>query len=298
MSRRTSEASKAIREAWENEQKLVLKGKGTRDWTPEQQLSILDKGKAYDEDGKAFEGHHMKSAEAYPEYQGDAHNIQFLSRSEHQEAHGGNYQNATNGYYDFETKETRSFGEDIYKPCEIIELSNPVKLIAESVQIEKENSKESSTEGSPETNRNIDNNDSISNSNTSITNPTGIHNHGFLESLKDFGYKIITFKERHPTATKLIKVSIAAGFGIAAYSGSKSIKGGGSSSSSSSSSTEYDGNDVSSSSSDNSDETQGINYPDERSSPKEHDVSGYDRQQNGKTVHVNPYKRGGNSTQK
>ena len=33
-------------------------------------------------------------------------------------------------------------------------------------------------------------------------------------------------------------------------------------------------------------------YPDERSSPREHDVSGYDRQQNGKTVHVNPYKRG------
>lgn len=26
---------------------------------------------------------------------------------------------------------------------------------------------------------------------------------------------------------------------------------------------------------------------------EQHDVSGYDRQQNGKTVHVNPYKRGG-----
>ena len=67
MSRRTSEASKAIREAWEKERELVLEGKGTRDWTPEQQQSIIDKGKAYDDDGKAFEGHHMKSAEAYPE---------------------------------------------------------------------------------------------------------------------------------------------------------------------------------------------------------------------------------------
>ena len=34
-------------------------------------------------------------------------------------------------------------------------------------------------------------------------------------------------------------------------------------------------------------------YPDERSSPTEHDVSGYTRQQNGKTVNVRPYKRGG-----
>lgn len=41
------------------------------------------------------------------------------------------------------------------------------------------------------------------------------------------------------------------------------------------------------------DSLSGRDYPDERSSPREHDVSGYDRQQNGKTVHVNPYKRGG-----
>jgi len=31
-------------------------------WTPEQQRDILEKGKAYTDDGKAFEGHHMKSA--------------------------------------------------------------------------------------------------------------------------------------------------------------------------------------------------------------------------------------------
>lgn len=39
------------------------------------------------------------------------------------------------------------------------------------------------------------------------------------------------------------------------------------------------------------------NYPDERLGPKEHDVTGYVRQQYGKTVHVNPYKRGGNKEQ-
>lgn len=126
MSRRTSEANKAIAAAWSNEQQLVSEGKGTRDWTPEQQQDILEKGKAYDENGKAFEGHHMKSAEAYPEYQGDPENIQFLSRAEHFDAHGGNFQNPTNGYYDPETGETKDFGENKYEPCEVKELSEPI----------------------------------------------------------------------------------------------------------------------------------------------------------------------------
>lgn len=69
MSRRTADASKAIRLAWEKEQQRVLEGEGTRDWTKKQQQDIIDRGKAYDEDGKAFEGQHMKSAAEYPEYQ-------------------------------------------------------------------------------------------------------------------------------------------------------------------------------------------------------------------------------------
>ena len=32
-------------------------------------------GKAYDEDGKAFEGQHMKSAAEYPEFQGDDYKL-------------------------------------------------------------------------------------------------------------------------------------------------------------------------------------------------------------------------------
>ncbi|MCD8159711.1 MAG: hypothetical protein LUE61_00685 [Clostridiales bacterium] len=91
-----------LRQAWLREQKLVSDGKGTRDWTPEPQEEILTYGKAYyhsDDpndvnDGKAFEGHHMKSADAYPEYQRDSGNIQFLSRSEHHEAHNGDYRDA------------------------------------------------------------------------------------------------------------------------------------------------------------------------------------------------------------
>lgn len=142
MSRRTSEASKAIRAAWQKEQKLVSEGKGTRDWTPEQQKEILELGKAYyhsedpDDvnDGKAFEGHHMKSAEAYPEYQGDPENIQFLSRPEHQEAHGGDYRNPTNGYFDPVTKITREFGDGKYEACEIIQLTDPIAQPANKLQ--------------------------------------------------------------------------------------------------------------------------------------------------------------------
>ena len=41
----------------------------------EQQQDIIDRGKAYDEDGKAFEGQHMKSAAEYPEFQGDDYKL-------------------------------------------------------------------------------------------------------------------------------------------------------------------------------------------------------------------------------
>ena len=126
MSRRTSDSNKAIASAWLNEQKLVREGRGTRDWTPQQQRDILDRGKAYDINGKAFEGHHMKSAERFPEYQGDEENIQFLARLEHLDAHNGNFQNPTNGYYNPHTGETKGFGANKYEPCEIIELSDPI----------------------------------------------------------------------------------------------------------------------------------------------------------------------------
>ena len=91
MSRRTAASNKAIREAWKSEKDLVKEGKGTRDWTIDQQKDILDRGKAYDENGKAFEGQHMRSAEVHPECQGDPKNIQFLTRAEHLDAHGGSW---------------------------------------------------------------------------------------------------------------------------------------------------------------------------------------------------------------
>lgn len=137
MSRRTSKSNKAISAAWSHEQDLVREGKGTRDWTPEQQQDILERGKAHDENGKAFEGHHMKSAEMYPEYQGDPENIQFLSRDEHFDAHGGSFRNATNGYYDYNTRQTTDFGANKYEPCKVIDLSEPISQNSSEMKSER-----------------------------------------------------------------------------------------------------------------------------------------------------------------
>lgn len=159
MSNRTAAATKAVNDAWKKERELVQIGKGTRDWTQEQQEEILERGRAYyhsddpndKDDGKAFEGHHMKSVEAYPEFQGDSDNIQFLSRPEHIEAHRGAYKNASNWYFDPVTHEFTDFGEGKYIPCAVIDLSYPVNRIdlndekTEDNRPEKANLKESAS---------------------------------------------------------------------------------------------------------------------------------------------------------
>ena len=86
------------------ERELVLAGKGSRNWTPEQREQLITKGKVYDADGKAFIGQHMKSVSGFPDNQGDADNIQLLSQEEHLEAHKGDWHNVTNWYYDPDTK--------------------------------------------------------------------------------------------------------------------------------------------------------------------------------------------------
>lgn len=126
MRNRTAEASKAVRKAAKKEQELVRQGKGTRDWTPSQQKDILARGRAYDDNGVAFDGHHMKSVEAYPEYQGDPDNIQFLSKEEHKAAHQGSFLNSSNGYYDPQTGLILDFGEDRFIPCKVVKLSEPL----------------------------------------------------------------------------------------------------------------------------------------------------------------------------
>ncbi len=140
MSKRTAEANKAIRLAWEREQKLVQEGKGTRDWTKEQQKDILNsnKGKAYDDNGKALEGQHMKSVAEYPEFQGNPDNIQFLTKEEHFAAHKGSWQNPTNWYYNPTTKEFLNFGDKELIPCKVLELSNPLMVVSNSKQVKTE----------------------------------------------------------------------------------------------------------------------------------------------------------------
>ena len=137
MSRRTAESSKAILAAWIKEQELVKEGKRTRNWTSQQQQDILEIGKAYDDNGKAFEGQHMKSAEMYPEYQGSPGNIQILTRAEHLEAHDGSWQNPTNWYFNPVTKEKIDFGDGPFIPCEIIQLSAPIISLTDNSTIKE-----------------------------------------------------------------------------------------------------------------------------------------------------------------
>lgn len=215
MPRRTAEASKAIRLAWQRECELIQEGKGTRDWTEDQQKDILNPeiGKAYDEDGKAFEGHHMKSAEAYPEYQGNSENIQFLSRTEHTRAHGG-WQKPTNGYFDYTTGITHDFGKDELVPCKIIELSNPVITIdsysintaVESVdQAEKEQSSgvDPPIKGSKQPVVNAPVHRAAKNSHN---NPVSKGN--VISGIKNVANAAKEFSEKHPVLTTVVEVGI------------------------------------------------------------------------------------------
>ncbi len=284
MSRRTSQANKAIAAAWSNEQQLVREGKGTRDWTPEQQRDILDKGKAYDDNGKAFEGHHMKSAERFPEYQGDAENIQFLTRSEHFSAHNRNFQNPTNGFFNPYTGETKDFGSNRYEPCEIIKLSNPMVHIGSNVEDVKESIKKSDNR--------VKKSDVISShiknkSNVSAKIKTAVPKaQKVAQMIKDKASEVVKFAVKH----KEIIGAVAEGaIAIAIYVARKS------------SSSDY------SSSTDEDDE--GITYEEEnseeddfsdeslsegpekssRASPRQHPVVEHVRRRNGKIIHVRPH---------
>lgn len=302
------ERNKAIRLAWEREQELVSEGKGTRDWSQDQQKDILDpdKGKAYDENGRAFEGQHMKSAAEYPEYQGDPDNIQFLTREEHLEAHKGSWQSPTNWYYNPKTKEFVDFGDNRPIPCGVIKLSDPVRspfIEASDNSSKQEDSDKSEPERitgqsrSSQQEKTLRQSEKVSHESTTATPPS--------EMRESFGDKILhavdavrEFGERHPIIAGIAKWGGAAAIAIGSVAvANNNSRGGGSSGDSesdhSSSELFYDYSDQDDDNDDYSDSSGPRDYPDERSSPRKHDVSGYDRQQNGKTVHVNPYKRGG-----
>lgn len=117
--RLTSERSRAVRNAWKNEQALVMEGKGTRQWSKSEQKELIENGHI-----TGYEGHHMKSVSEYPEYAGNSKNIQFLTREEHiNGAHQGNTQNQTNGYYNTETRSMELFEGNELKEQPTFELS-------------------------------------------------------------------------------------------------------------------------------------------------------------------------------
>lgn len=292
MSKRTSEASKAVRAAWIKEQKLVSEGKGTRDWTPEQQKDILELGKAYyhsDDpndvnDGKAFEGHHMKSAETYPEYQGDTDNIQFLSRSEHQEAHGGDYRNPTNGYFDTVKKFTLDFGDNKYEPCKILELTNPVvrasaavQVVSEKAETSPKDSNKKSLGGEQERNTPPKKAGTAAASTIKLSSKANIN---IGEKIMDFVKAIKYLGKRHSVLTVVLKfvgvVAVTEGIEKAiTNSGKGSGSGSGLSSSDDYFSSSSDKYTSSSSTDDYCDSSLSKDYPEEHSSPKEHTVSAH-----------------------
>lgn len=298
MSRRTAEANKAIAAAWQAEQQLVREGKGTRDWTPEQQQDILNRGKAYDGDGKAFEGHHMKSVEKYPDYQGNPENIQFLTRSEHCEAHNGKFQNPTNGYFNPVTGETQDFGENSPNPCKSIELSNPVV----SKKATSRNLKEPAEPSGDRDRSDVHPDTPIAHQTAQLTDDTG------SGGLIQFGRKVVKgiarLASEHPKLTKFTVVATAVAVSAGAEYIKRTVLTNGDGARTYSDEIPFDGSssiqyDEDESFLDEDEETVTSEEPSidssesvERASPREHSVTGYDRQQNGKTVHVKPYKRG------
>lgn len=117
---------RAVKGAWSRERELVSNGKGTVDWTREQQQELIEKGHV-----SGFEGQHMKSVNEYPEYAGCVDNIQLLSHDDHLAAHNCSelsdkkgYHSPTNGYYDVNTKTIQSFGDGPPRAPEVIDLTN------------------------------------------------------------------------------------------------------------------------------------------------------------------------------
>ena len=301
MSRRTAESNKAILAAWNKEQELVQKGKGTREWTLEQQQDILEKGKAYDEDGVAFQGQHMKSAEMYPEYQGDPRNIQFLTRAEHLEAHDGNWRNPTNWYFNPVTKEKFDFGDGPFIPCEIIQLPEPImkpSVIVETKEeiltepIEKVEAKETPKIKSKE--------ETINAKQINIPKPDIKQAGGFENTVKQALKAVLDFSNRHPVLTGIVKGVSAVGLAAAV----DAVANGGQSNSGNGSSDDYRYTPSrNGSGSFNDDEVQ-VDIADtyssvERSSPEEHMVKGHGQHYHYKDGSVrwrekDPYTRGHN----
>ena len=119
---------RAVNQAWKHEAELVKDGKGTRQWTIEEQKEMLSNP---NHKVAGYHGHHMKSVNGHEEYAGDPKNIQFLSREEHMEAHQGWTQNQTNGYYNYESHTMELFNGEELREVPVQELNETFSLSAE-----------------------------------------------------------------------------------------------------------------------------------------------------------------------
>lgn len=117
----------AVRDAWKQEKELLLQGRGHRQWNQRQQREILERGSV-----RGYQGHHMISVQNSAEQAGNPDNIQFLTWKEHLQAHGGNYFQPTNGYYDPETGKMHVFSNGIpHQPVPVaLAIISPVLMAA------------------------------------------------------------------------------------------------------------------------------------------------------------------------
>lgn len=321
MARDNAACNRAIRKAWARERELVLAGKGSRNWTPEQREQLITKGKVYDADGKAFIGQHMKSVSGFPDNQGDSENIQLLSQEEHLEAHKGDWHNVTNWYYDPDTKTFYDF--DVYDyskfppddyiifhpeecriPLDVVSDKPPKEESKESTESEKKVKETSPLQKTKVIENNggsdkgkdvqppppsIDKRDTTfekaAQSQKTVPKPPK-REKKFVRVLKAVGRFIV----EHPVESIEI-AGVTIGGAVKIVQSISSSRNNGSSTSRETSSTSSVKSDIAT-------QVEEIIEKASRSSPREHNVSGYDRQQNGRTVHVNPYKRGGNKTDK
>lgn len=295
MSRRTAEANKAVLEAWNREQKLVNEGKGTRDWNKQQQRDILDRGKAYDDNGKAFEGHHMMNAETYPEFQGNSDNIQFLSRQEHYDAHGGDFRNSTKGFYDYLTSETTIFDGNTFEPCKVIVLSDPVMDVRITIQKEMQ-------DDAPNNKTDVqDNHLTEASKSGTYSNPRTKKYSPNVAKPVSKGVKVSETGSIKKVVKKVVDFCVdnketIVGLAVAATEAAIAIgnaKGGSRRKSGTKKKTSViKSDDVGKAIQKVSEVVEDVSKA-KRSSPIEHTVSGYIRHMNGKEIHVHSYPRGG-----
>ncbi|WP_295091361.1 hypothetical protein [Ruminococcus sp.] len=104
----------AVKDAWDRERELIKSGNGTYNWgVDEQDLISNSQGipPIREKLGIKYEGQHMYSVSKYPQYAGNADNIQFLTFEDHRKgAHNGNTRKYyTKGYYDEILKITHEF---------------------------------------------------------------------------------------------------------------------------------------------------------------------------------------------